>query len=360
MNIDTFLQQRRAAWQRMETLLATLRRSPQALSAQELEEFGRLYRAATSDLALAQRDFPGAQVTQYLNQLVGNAHAALYRGEPPHWRQLRELYTYRFPRLYRKLAPYTAVAFLLFLLPALAGFFAVWAQPDRIYVVEGPGIAPLVDQVEQGQLWTEIEPAVRSAASAFILTNNIQVMFMTLAGGMTAGLYTGWILISNGLHMGAIFGLLQAHSMAAGLGEFVMAHGFIELSVIFLAGGCGLYIGDGLLRPGLYSRQAVVGRPRPHGRAGDHGVRAAAGAGRADRGLYQPQRAALVGQGAVGVGTGVALYWYWLRAGRIVADQTTAAGGSAGNGAPNSTGNRAGAPRTHSEMERGEGEDLFL
>ncbi len=105
MNIDTFLQQRRAAWQRMETLLATLRRSPQALSAQELEEFGRLYRAATSDLALAQRDFPGAQVTQYLNQLVGNAHAALYRGEPPHWRQLRELYTYRFPRLYRKLAP---------------------------------------------------------------------------------------------------------------------------------------------------------------------------------------------------------------------------------------------------------------
>ena len=50
----------------------------------------------------------------------------------------------------------------------------------------------------------------------------------------------------------------------------------------------------------------------------------------------------------VGVGTGVALYWYWLRAGRIVAEQTAAAGGSAGN------------PGTHSEMERGEGEDLFL
>ena len=344
----------------METLLATLRRSPQALSAQELEEFGRLYRAATSDLALAQRDFPGAQVTQYLNQLVGNAHAALYRGEPPHWRQLRELYTYRFPRLYRKLAPYTAVAFLLFLLPALAGFFAVWAQPDRIYVVEGPGIAPLVDQVEQGQLWTEIEPAVRSAASAFILTNNIQVMFMTLAGGMTAGLYTGWILISNGLHMGAIFGLLQAHSMAAGLGEFVMAHGFIELSVIFLAGGCGLYIGDGLLRPGLYSRQAVVGRrARMAGQAIMACVPLLVLAGLIE-GFISPSELPWWVKAAVGVGTGVALYWYWLRAGRIVADQTTAAGGSAGNGAPNSTGNRAEAPRTLSEMERGEGEDLFL
>ena len=131
-------------------------------------------------------------------------------------------------------------------------------------MVEGPGIAPLVDQVEQGQLWTEIAPAVRSAASAFILTNNIQVMFMTLAGGMTAGLYTGWILISNGLHMGAIFGLLQAHSMAAGLGEFVMAHGFIELSVIFLAGGCGLYIGDGLLRPGPLQPAGGRRPARPH------------------------------------------------------------------------------------------------
>ena len=300
----------------METLLASLSRSPQALSAQELQEFGHLYRAATSDLALAQRDFPQAQVTQYLNQLVGSAHSALYRGEPLHWRQLRELYAYRFPRLYRKLLPYTAVAFALFLLPAVIAFFAVWAEPNRIYIVEGPGIAPLVDQVEQGELWTDIAPEVRSAASAFILTNNIQVMFMTLAGGMSAGLYTGWILLSNGLHMGAIFGLLQVHGLAAGLGEFVLAHGFIELSVIFLAGGCGLYIGDGLLRPGLYSRQAVVGRRiRTAGQAIMACIPLLILAGLIE-GFISPSDLPWWIKATVGAGTGVALYWYWLRAGR--------------------------------------------
>jgi uncharacterized membrane protein SpoIIM required for sporulation len=348
MNTDTFLQQRRAAWQRMESLLATLRRSPQALSAQELEEFGRLYRAATSDLALAQRDFPQAQVTKYLNQLVGSAHAALYRGEPPHWRQLRELYTYRFPRLYRKLLPYTALAFILFLLPTIASFFAVWAQPSRIYVVEGPGIAPLVDQVEQGELWTEIAPEVRSAASAFILTNNIQVMFMTLAGGMSAGIYTGWVLVNNGLHMGAIFGLLQAHGLAPGLGEFVLAHGFIELSVIFLAGGCGLYIGDGLLRPGLYSRQAVVGRrARIAGQAIMACIPLLVLAGLIE-GFISPSDLPWWVKAVVGLSTGVALYWYWLRAGRTNAD------GSAPQ--PSVAGKATG----HSEMQRGDGEDLFL
>jgi uncharacterized membrane protein SpoIIM required for sporulation len=316
MNVDIFLQQRRPAWQRMEGLLATLRRSRQALSAQELEEFGRLYRAATSDLALAQRDFPQQPVTQYLNQLVGSAHAVLYRGEPLRWRRLRELYARRFPQLYRRLLPYTAVACLLFLLPALAAFFAVWADAGRIYLFEGPEIAPLVDEVERGELWTDIAPSVRSAASSLILTNNIQVMFLTFAGGMTAGLLTAWVMISNGMHMGAIFGLLQVHSLSGGLGEFVLAHGFIELSVIFLAGGCGLYIGDGLLRPGLLSRQAMLSRRMRQSVTAILACVPLLVLAGIIEGFISPSGLPVWVKAAVGLGTGIALHWYWLRAGR--------------------------------------------
>jgi uncharacterized membrane protein SpoIIM required for sporulation len=258
---------------------------------------------------------------------------------------LRDLYAHRFPRLYRKLLPYTATAFILFLLPTLVAFFAVWAEPTRIYIVEGPAIAPLVDQVEQGKLWTDIAPEVRSAASAFILTNNIQVMFLTLAGGMSAGLYTAWILVSNGLHMGAIFGLLQVHGLAPGLGEFVLAHGFIELSVIFLAGGCGLYIGDGLLRPGLYSRQAVVGRrARLAGQAIMACIPLLVLAGMIE-GFISPSGLPWWVKAIVGIATGVLLYWYWLQAGREAGESFMQKGKEA---------------KAHSEMQRGEGEDLFL
>jgi uncharacterized membrane protein SpoIIM required for sporulation len=42
------------------------------------------------------------------------------------------------------------------------------------------------------------------------------------------------------------------------LGEFILAHGFLELSVIFVAGGCGLYIGDAIINPGTRTRRRAL------------------------------------------------------------------------------------------------------
>ena len=316
MNLEYFLQHRRASWQRLETLLQQARTDPRRLSAPELNELGLLYRTLTSDLALAQRDFPNQQVTQYLNQLVGHAHTLIYRGEPLRRRQLTHFYRRGFPQLYRAVLPYTIAAFVLFLVPALAAFGAVTVSPEWIYIIEGPGIGELVAQVEQGELWTEIAPGVRSAASSLIMTNNIRVMFLTFAGGMTAGLLTLWVLVSNGMHLGALFGLLTVHNLAGGLAEFVVAHGVVELSVIFLAGGCGLYVGDGLLRPGLAARKDVlIQRTRV-------GVQLILGAvpflviAGLIEGFLSPSSAPWWVKVAVGVLTGAALYAYWLGVGR--------------------------------------------
>ncbi|MBX3013649.1 MAG: stage II sporulation protein M [Caldilineaceae bacterium] len=258
MNLETFLAQRRPSWQQLESLLTQIRTNIRRLSAQELAELGRLYQSTASDLALAQRDFPQQRVTYYLNGLVSRAHAQIYQ-EPPLRRQaLKHFYRQQFPLLYRSLLPYTSLSFCVFFVAALLAFGITWRQPAAIYVFAGAEIEPLVRQVEAGQLWTAIAPSARSAASSMILTNNIRVMFLTFAGGITAGLLTLWVILSNGLHIGAIFGLLQAHGLSGGLGEFVLAHGFIELSVIFLAGGCGLFMGDGLLRPGLLTRRAAL------------------------------------------------------------------------------------------------------
>jgi len=315
MNLDTFLHQRKPAWERLDTLLKRTQKNVRSLSARDLEELGRLYQATTADLALAQRDFPSQRVTVYLNGLVGRAHAHIYQGEPLRRRHLIDFYRQTFPQLYRDLLPYTTLAFGLFLLPALLTFLLVWRNPDLIYVLEGPGIADLVSKVEEGRLWTEIAPSVRSAASSFILTNNIQVTFLTFAGGITAGLFSAWIVLSNGLHLGAIFGLLQYHGLSLGLGEFVVAHGFIELSVIFVAGGCGLYMGDGLIRPGLQSRRAALIE------RGQLSVRIILGcvpllvlAGLIE-GFISPSALPWPVKLAVGLFTGGALHYYWLRVG---------------------------------------------
>lgn len=300
----------------METLLQQARTDPRRLTASERNELGLLYRALTSDLALAQRDFPNQQVTHYLNQLVGRAHTLIYRSEPLRRQRLVHFYRRRFPQLYRAILPYTIAAFVLFLLPALAAFWVVAIDPEWIYVIEGPEIASLVAEVERGELWTEIAPGVRSAAASLIMANNIQVMFLTFAGGLTAGLLTVWVIASNGMHLGAIFGLLTVHRLTAGLAEFVVAHGVVELSVIFLAGGCGFYVGDGLLRPGLSSRKDVlVQRTRVSVQLILGSVPFLVVAGLIE-GFLSPSAAPWWVKVVVGVLTGVALYAYWLGAGR--------------------------------------------
>ena len=313
MNLNTFLEQRRSSWQQLEQLLDKTKNNIRQITAEELAELGRLYRTATSDLALAQRDFPQQRVTLYLNQLVSRAHNQIYREEPLHRQAFVIFYRWRFPLLYRLLLPYTIFCFLLFALCAAIAFVRVWQEPDAIYFFAGEGIEPLVRGVEAGEMWTEIAPAARSVASSAILTNNIRVMFLTFAGGITAGLLTLWVILNNGFHIGTIFGLLQAHGMSDQLAEFVVAHGFIELSVIFLAGGCGLYMGDALIRPGLQIRRdALIERSRQSVMAILGCVPLLIGAGLIE-GLISPSGLHWSIKLVVGLGTGIALHWYWLR-----------------------------------------------
>ena len=316
MTPDEFVLKRHPAWRELESLLGRADQHLSGMTETELAALGKLYRQATSDLALAQRDYPGEQVTRYLNQLVARAHPIIYRRRAASRRQFVTFYTTTFPQIYRQLWRYTLASILLFALPALLAFVAVSRQPDLITALAGSGVQDIVERVEAGEMWTDIAPDVRSAGASIIFTNNIQVMFLTFAGGVTAGLLTAWLLLTNGVSFGALFGLLQTHAMSRYLADFVAGHGFIELSVIFLAGGCGLYVADGLLRPGLLSRSASLSQ------RAIVGVKAVLGcipllviAGLIE-GFISPSALPTYVKVAIGLLTGLALHGYWWLAGR--------------------------------------------
>ena len=82
MRTNEFYQSRKNDWEALSHLLDLCQRDMSKLSESQTRDTARLYRAVTSDLALAQRDFPRSEITAYLNQLVARAHAVVYRGEP--------------------------------------------------------------------------------------------------------------------------------------------------------------------------------------------------------------------------------------------------------------------------------------
>jgi uncharacterized membrane protein SpoIIM required for sporulation len=90
------------------------------------------------------------------------------------------------------------------------------------------------------------------------MTNNIQVTFIAFAGGITFGLFTLYVLFMNGILLGSVAGVSHLYDFSDNLWGFVAAHGVVELSVIFIAGGAGLQLGWSILRPGLLTRRAAL------------------------------------------------------------------------------------------------------
>lgn len=241
-------------WKALSDCIEKAERDIRRLLPEEINELGRLYRVATSDLALAQRDFPRHKITLYLNQLVARSHAVIYRTEPLVVNRFKTFVVSGFPRVYRETLPFTLIASLLFWLPAILAFVSVWVSPDASRWVLPVGTQQLRETIEEGKLWTEIPIEERPYASSFIMQNNIQVAFLAFAGGMLLGIYTVYIMALNGLILGGLTGLTAHYGLGFDLWTFVIGHGVIELSVIMMAGGAGLMLGWAIIHPGLLRR----------------------------------------------------------------------------------------------------------
>lgn len=317
--LDRFVAERQGDWTRLESLLAHVRDGNlRSLSADDVEEMSRLYRLATSDLARARRDFPGDRVVSYLNRLVSSAYAVVYSTAGISWKDVRRWFAGGFPRLFRRTAGYYLLAALLFFGTFILSFVAVVSYPPSARTLLDSNTYQSVSSYsEKGELWTDDIPApVRSAMAAGVMTNNIQVAMLAFAGGMLLGLGTAFILASNGLVLGAVFGVVTNNGVGDRLLTFVIAHGVIELSVICLAGGAGFMLADALLRPGLFTRGEALRLAAQRATQLLLGGAALLVVAGTIEGFISASEVPSEFKFAVGIITGVLLYGYWLLVGR--------------------------------------------
>jgi len=258
MRTDEFYQSRKGDWDALSKLLDQSQKDASRLTESQVRDLARLYRDITSDLALAKRDFPRSEITAYLNQLVARAHAVVYRSEPLALRRLWQFATTGFPRLFRETWVFTFIAAMFFIVPAIFSGVNTYIQPQNATLFLPPGSQRLISIVEDKKLWVDIPIEERPYMSAFIMSNNIQVSFMAFASGITAGLMTLWVLFFNGILIGTLSGLTAYHGIGWELWTFVIGHGVIELSIIFISGGSGLMLGWAILRPGLLRRRDAL------------------------------------------------------------------------------------------------------
>lgn len=251
---DRFINERKGAWQRLEDLLQLLDHTRlRRLHREEVRELARIYRRTASDLAIARAESRDPRLVNYLNSLVIRAHGRIYRADvSEETKRVRRFFTRDFPNTFRRTWRFTAVAFAVFLIFGLIGFAGTWVDAE---FSEFAGISPMFREAVNSKIhwWEDLNEANQVGASG-IMTNNIRVTFYAFAYGALIGLGTIYILLSNGLSIGSVLALTYRAGFGNDLTTFMVGHGVIELSCIFIAGGAGLLIGTAMLMPGDLSR----------------------------------------------------------------------------------------------------------
>jgi uncharacterized membrane protein SpoIIM required for sporulation len=256
--MSRFINERKNHWQRLEDLLSILETSSlRGLSRAEVREFGELYRRAATDLAIARADTRDPKLINYLNSLVIRAHGKIYRADTRGAAVMWRFFTKDFPQTFRKNISYIALAFGIFIFFGVASFLLSYYNAD---FGEYLGLEQARYAAQNDIKWWESLNAANQVGSSEILTNNIRVSFMAFALGVLFGIGTFYVLAVNGLQIGGVLGVCYKTNAAFAndLVFFMVGHGVVELSCIFIAGGAGMMIGYALVNPGDLTRAQAL------------------------------------------------------------------------------------------------------
>ena len=259
MRIAELLEKRRQGWLELERMCDLLQKAKFPFSRQgaQVAKFSSLYRAACTDLSMAEQyQLPPATV-EYLHRLVGRAHSQLYRSQRfPIERWISYLVRVMPHAVFRD--PCVMVAGLIFFgsftLSALVAYSeeAFPTYPQRVLGSE---------QIEQFEDMYEKSPSSAPrqylASAGFYIKHNAGIGLQCFALGPLI-LPSLCMLAYNGVVLGATFGYMARADVEQGdnFMEFVTAHGAFELTAIALSAAAGLRIGVGLFSTRGLSRSA--------------------------------------------------------------------------------------------------------
>ncbi|MEQ1825859.1 MAG: stage II sporulation protein M [Pirellula sp.] len=253
MKIAELLEQRRQGWVELERMCDALQSSrfPFQKKGSDVSRFSALYRAACTDLAMADQYQLPPTTVEYLHRLVGRAHSQLYRS--------RQFPVHRWTHYMTVIAPQSIfrdpcvkVAFVVFFGLFTLSAILAWSE-NRV-----PGYAERIlgsEQIEQ--LETNFDRPLKGNFDQYVLMSGFYIKHNTSIGLQCFAL--GPLVLPslcalgyNGVVLGASFGYMTRAEVDQGdvFFQFVTAHGVFELTAIALSAAAGLRLGVGLFATG--------------------------------------------------------------------------------------------------------------
>ncbi|PSJ39352.1 stage II sporulation protein M [Allosphingosinicella deserti] len=261
--------EREEEWRRLDALVSLCeRKSPRALSDDDLMALPVLYRSALSSLSVARETSLDLELVTYLEHLCARAYFFLYGVRTSPGARLRQFFVHDWPAAVRGLGRETLIALALMLVGTIAGYLLVSAQPEYFNafvpgdLASGRDFSASREKLRES-LYSGADQDGLAFFATYLFTHNAQVAIFCFALGFAFGVPTTLLLVYTGAMLGAFLALYGGHGLGPQLGGWLIIHGSTELFAIALAGAAGLRIGWSVVFPGAASRLAaasMVGR----------------------------------------------------------------------------------------------------
>ncbi|MCD4849794.1 stage II sporulation protein M [Arthrobacter sp. AK01] len=254
MDIDAFSAVQGDKWSRLH-FLAHKRR----LTGAEADELLRLYQTVSGHLSLIRSVAPESGLSASLSAALAQARTRFTGARSNFMEDLARFFVISLPAAFYRIRWLTLWCGLAFVL--VAGAYALWigTSPDALRAVASD--AKVQQYVEEDFIDYYSENPAASFAGA-VWTNNAWISAQAVAFGVT-GFWVPFILFMNAQSLGVAAGLFLATGKMDIFFSYILPHGLMELTAVFIACAAGLKIFWAMVRPGPRTRlQAVADEGR--------------------------------------------------------------------------------------------------
>ncbi|ANF32906.1 hypothetical protein A0130_15655 [Leifsonia xyli] len=245
MDLDAYTAARSADWEELSRLAAKRR-----LDGAEADRLIDLYQSGAADLSALQTSAGATTAGDRLSLALSNARLRFTGAGANLFAQLPRFFVLQLPAaLYRLRWIVLAVALAT---AVIATLYALWITGNPDVLRNLGDDANLRRYVEHDFIdYYSNNPAASFAGQVW--TNNAWIAAQCIAFGIT-GLYVPYVLIQNAVGVGTAAGVMFAYGRGDVLFSYIVPHGLLELTSVFVAAAAGLRIFWAWIAPGARTR----------------------------------------------------------------------------------------------------------
>lgn len=249
MDVDAFIAVHRGDWQRLDELVGRRR-----LDGAESDELLVLYQRVSTHLSIIRSVDPESALSGALSTRLSRARTRFTGARSNTMEDVAQFFVLALPAAFYRIRWLTAMVGVLFL--GVAWLYAVW-------VVDTPGVIQALGSDEDLRRYVEedfVNYYSENPAASFaglVWTNNAWIAVQAVAFGVT-GIWPVWILYQNAMGVGMAAGMMASYDRLDVFFVYILPHGFMELTAIFVATAAGLRIFWAWVAPGRRPRAVAL------------------------------------------------------------------------------------------------------